>query len=98
MNTKKDSTYWLSHDELDAQLDGSGVLWLRLNRPNSLNAVTSEMVYALTLAVDKARHDPAVRVVVLTGNGRAFCAGADLKQSEQRNNVPRANVEFIRLF
>src|SRR5699024_4451697 len=60
--------------------------------------VTSELVEALTLAVSKARNDPTVRVVVLTGNGRAFCAGADLKQSEQRNNVPGANVEFIRLF
>jgi len=50
-----------------------------LNRPASLNAVDDAVAAAVGQALDSAATDPDVRVVVLTGSGRAFCAGADLK-------------------
>lgn len=53
--------------------------WLTLNRPDKLNSMTRDMVESMTATLNAWRDDPAVRVVVLTGNGRAFCAGADLK-------------------
>lgn len=56
-----------------------GALWLTLNRPAALNSLTPEIVQGLERALALAEHDAAVRAVVLTGNGRAFCAGADLK-------------------
>jgi enoyl-CoA hydratase len=56
-----------------------GVRWLTLNRPERLNAVSRELYAALAGAVAEADADPSVRAVVLTGAGRAFCAGADLK-------------------
>jgi len=56
-----------------------GALWLTLNRTAALNAITPEVVEALDSALSSAESDPAVHAVVLTGNGRAFCAGADLK-------------------
>jgi len=56
-----------------------GALWLTLNRPASLNALTPELVRGLDRALAAVESDPEVRAVVLTGNGRAFCAGADLK-------------------
>lgn len=56
-----------------------GLLWLRLNRPHRLNAVDEPLYRALTAEVDRADRDPSVRAIVLTGAGRAFCAGADLK-------------------
>lgn len=56
-----------------------GALWLTLNRPSALNSLTPEIVQGLEHALALAEHDDAVRAVVLTGNGRAFCAGADLK-------------------
>ncbi|ALL79754.1 hypothetical protein AD006_32005 (plasmid) [Pseudonocardia sp. EC080610-09] len=54
-----------------------GVRTLRLARPDRLNAVTAPTLDALCDAVEAADADPGVRVVVLTGTGRAFCAGAD---------------------
>jgi enoyl-CoA hydratase/carnithine racemase len=55
-----------------------GVLLLTLNRPDKLNAYTAQMGRELTAAFQRADADDAVRVVVVTGAGRAFCAGADI--------------------
>ena len=56
-----------------------GVAVIRLNRPEALNAFTAAMGVGLKNAVGAAVADEAVRVVVLTGSGRGFCAGADMK-------------------
>jgi enoyl-CoA hydratase/carnithine racemase len=56
----------------------SGIATIRLHRPERLNAFTVEMARELVEAFDLADSDDAVRVVVVTGEGRAFCAGADL--------------------
>ena len=56
-----------------------GVATLTMNRPEARNALTSEMQAALAEAVPRLAADPAVRVVVLTGAGGAFCAGGDVK-------------------
>jgi 2-(1,2-epoxy-1,2-dihydrophenyl)acetyl-CoA isomerase len=64
------------------QLDES-VLTITLNRPEQLNALTWEMMRLLRDALEQASIDPAVRVVVLTGNGRGFCAGGDIRNREQ---------------
>jgi len=55
----------------------AGVLELRLNRPERLNALTLDLVRDLLAAVQAGAADPAVRVILLTGEGRAFCAGKD---------------------
>lgn len=55
------------------------VQWLCLNRPDVLNALNSELLVALETAIDAAVADPEVRIIALTGNGRAFSAGGDLK-------------------
>src|SRR5471032_1260408 len=52
---------------------------IRLNRPEALNAFTAGMGVALRKAVGAAVADESVRVIVLTGAGRGFCAGADMK-------------------
>jgi enoyl-CoA hydratase/carnithine racemase len=52
---------------------------LTLNRPDSRNAVNREMAYALEARVDETESDPDVWLVLLTGAGSTFCAGADLK-------------------
>jgi E-phenylitaconyl-CoA hydratase len=56
------------------------VALLALNRPESRNAIDQTLADALEGAFTRLREDDAVRVVVLTGSGAAFCAGADLKQ------------------
>ena len=55
-----------------------GVLTITLNRPNVLNSFNLDMADALLNALRVAADDPLVRAVLLTGNGRAFCAGQDL--------------------
>jgi enoyl-CoA hydratase/carnithine racemase len=57
-----------------------GVALLTLNRPESLNALNRELFGALGEALQLVRDDEAVRVAVITGTGRAFCAGADMKE------------------
>lgn len=61
-----------------------GVAWLRLNRPERLNAVNTEMRRALIEALKQVERDDSVRVVVLTGEGRAFCSGADIRELGER--------------
>jgi enoyl-CoA hydratase/carnithine racemase len=57
-----------------------GVLVLTLNRPAQFNALSDELLAALQRALDAAARDTTVRVVVIAGAGRAFCAGHDLKE------------------
>jgi methylglutaconyl-CoA hydratase len=54
------------------------VLWLTMNRPQVHNAFNSEMIGELAAAFGEAKKDPDVRLVILTGAGESFCAGADL--------------------
>jgi len=63
---------------LDVTVDEDGVMLLRLNRPEQLNAFTVEMANELVQAFERASEDDAVRAVVVTGAGKAFCAGMDL--------------------
>jgi methylglutaconyl-CoA hydratase len=66
-------------DILLAARDG-GVLTLTLNRPDKRNALSRELIDALRAAADQADLDPDVRVVVIRGAGRDFCAGLDLAE------------------
>jgi 2-(1,2-epoxy-1,2-dihydrophenyl)acetyl-CoA isomerase len=61
------------------EVDG-GVAWLRLNRPEAMNSLDNALKDALVEALSRVGEDPAVRCVVLTGSGRAFCVGQDLKE------------------
>jgi 2-(1,2-epoxy-1,2-dihydrophenyl)acetyl-CoA isomerase len=64
--------------EVESERDG-GVMTIRLNRPDVLNAFNASMHAAFATALKDAR-DPGVRAVVLTGAGRAFCVGQDLRE------------------
>ncbi|MBL0713477.1 MAG: enoyl-CoA hydratase/isomerase family protein [Desulfosarcina sp.] len=63
--------------------DGATAL-IYLNRPRVLNAMNRQLWIDLQAALDRARADPAIRVVIITGEGRAFSSGADLKDSKDR--------------
>lgn len=68
----------MSFSELSYERRGSGA-WIRLCRPEALNTLTPGLVAECNAALDQAADDAHVMAVVLTGAGRAFCAGADLK-------------------
>ncbi|MCB2069370.1 MAG: enoyl-CoA hydratase/isomerase family protein, partial [Ottowia sp.] len=59
--------------------DGA-VAILTLNRPQTLNSFTRQMHHELWAALDQVEANRAIRALVLTGAGRAFCAGADLSE------------------
>lgn len=66
---------------------------VRLNRPDRLNAWTDRMAVEYRFALERADADPAVRVIVVTGAGRGFCAGADLQALDglaDRGTYPEA--------
>jgi 2-(1,2-epoxy-1,2-dihydrophenyl)acetyl-CoA isomerase len=58
----------------------AGVGWIRLNRPEKMNAIGTLTRGQLADAIKQAERDDAIRVVVLTGSGRAFCSGADVTE------------------
>ncbi len=60
--------------------DDRGVNWLTLNRPAAFNTLSEEMLAALQAALDAVAADPAARIVVLAAEGKAFCAGHNLKE------------------
>lgn len=73
--------------------DRDGVAWLTLNRPRAYNALSLELMAALQHELDGIAEDRAVRVVVIAGAGKGFCAGHDLKQ--MRANDSRAAHEAV---
>ena len=65
--------------EIERQPMGNGAMeWWRLNSPQTRNALTDEMVLALSEQCARATSDPQLRLIVLTGNGGNFCAGGSL--------------------
>ena len=63
------------------------VVELTLNRPDSMNALNRALIAELTAAFRAAAHDDNLRAIVLTGAGRAFCAGVDLKELSASQDV-----------
>jgi 2-(1,2-epoxy-1,2-dihydrophenyl)acetyl-CoA isomerase len=74
-------------DGLRVEVDGA-VATLTLDRPEALNALTVPVKVALRQAFESLSADRAVRAVILTGAGRAFCAGQDLAEREQPDAAP----------
>jgi len=67
----------MNYDTIQWQVD-AGILTLRLHRPEQLNAFTVQMMSELVDAFGRASEDDTVKAIVVTGSGRAFCAGMDL--------------------
>lgn len=69
---------------IKSETDGN-VLKITLNRPDKFNSFNREMALALQDALDKAAIDHSIRAVLLTGEGKAFCAGQDLSEAMDAN-------------
>jgi 2-(1,2-epoxy-1,2-dihydrophenyl)acetyl-CoA isomerase len=99
-----------SSDVERVRLDIDGpIATVSLDRPNKLNALYPEMILRLVDVIEQVRRDNAVRVMVLRGEGRAFCAGDDLApedrfkygppdlQTRMRTGFPRAVIDMLTL-
>src|SRR5690349_10378858 len=71
-----------------------GVATLTLNRPDRLNALSTPIMEGLNEALPRLARDPAVGAIVLTGAGRAFCAGGDVKRMAEEK-VERSGDEAV---
>ena len=83
------STAYRDYEDLTATLDDAGVLVATLDRPERLNAFNGPLRRSIRRLIDTVATDDDVRVLVITGNGRGFCSGADLT-AEDRSPVPVA--------
>lgn len=72
------------------EVTADGIAVVTLNRPEKLNAFDERMIRELRTVVWKANFDDAIRVLVITGEGRAFCAGRDIAGLDYENNLKTA--------
>lgn len=86
-----------SYDTVLSRLKGDGVRLISLNRPKSLNAMNRQLIDDVAQAFDEANADEATRVIIFTGEGRAFCAGDDRQAHVHPKNEAEARdlVEAI---
>jgi trans-feruloyl-CoA hydratase/vanillin synthase len=85
-----------AYETLLFEVDADGVGTLTLNRPAKRNAMSPQLHRDVAAALEEIRYDPAVRVLVITGAGPAFCAGMDLK--EFFTELGDKPAEFDRIF
>lgn len=78
-----------TYETITFETDERGVALLTLNRPDSLNAISWQMVEEMHACLSSIEQDYSVRVIILTGAGRGFCSGTDLKAGAQEH--PGAN-------
>ena len=84
-------------ETISVEVDARGVATLMLNRPEKHNAMSGEMLTELKEAAEQLAKDDTVRVVVLTGAGKSFCAGGDLGwMQKQRDLEPEARGKEAR--
>ena len=67
--------------------DKGAVRWIWMNRPQAMNAITPKMLTDLNTVLKTAEEDRNVRVIVLSGKGRGFCSGLDLKQAAKGEGI-----------
>jgi len=70
----------------------NGVAKITMNRPDKYNAVTQELAFAFQKALDECASDKSIRAIVITGNGRAFCAGQDLAEATDENGIELESI------
>ena len=84
----------MTYETLLTETD-DGVLLVRLNRPEALNALNGQLMDEMTAALDAGEADEAVRCFVITGSDRAFAAGADIKEMAPKSYADVFAEDFI---
>ncbi len=85
----------MQYKTITYECKGSGG-WITLNRPKNMNALSMQMLDELETAFTECRSNDSIKAIVITGNGRAFCAGADLKGvMSSIKNAKRGAKDFL---
>ncbi|WP_313629612.1 enoyl-CoA hydratase/isomerase family protein [Pseudomonas sp.] len=79
---------------IEMSVDDDGIAILTLNRPEARNAISDDMRSLLIERLEEIASDPAIRALVVTGTGKGFCAGGDIKGMEKRMSAPAGEVAF----
>jgi len=85
----------MTYETLIVEVPQPGVTLVRLNRPEALNALNSQLLTELCAALDAAETDETVRCLVLTGSARAFAAGADIKEMSDKSYAQMFAADFF---
>jgi len=78
---------------LTETVDRIGVI--RLNRPDALNALNVDVMYAVVDAAEAFQADPNIMAIVLTGNEKAFAAGADIKEMNSKSYIEMQQADWV---
>lgn len=89
--------YLQKFPHLEVQVKHNHQLWIRLNNPEQMNAITIPMIESLTTALKHADFDKSIRVIVLTGNGKSFCAGGDIKAMKDKTGMFEGESNELRM-
>ena len=85
----------MTYQTLIVETPATGVQLIRLNRPEALNALNSQLLEDLGQALDAAAGDAEVRCLVLTGSAKAFAAGADIKEMSDKSYAQMMTLDFF---
>ena len=85
------TTHGAGHNEVLYEIEDGAIALITLNAPERMNTISRDMLGELTRLLVKANEDPAVRCVILTGVGRAFCAGLDLREARDGGGISAAS-------
>lgn len=79
---------------IEMQVDDLGILTLKLNRPDKLNSLNKNAFHELQQAFTEAQQSSQIKAILLTGNGKAFCAGTDINELAEADSI--TGLEFAR--
>lgn len=82
---------------IEVKVKESNQLWVSLNNPDQMNAITSEMIQSLVSVLSHADFDKQILVIVLTGAGKNFCAGGDIKAMEEKSGMFAGEANELRM-
>ncbi len=91
------SFYQKDFAHLSLTVKNSHQLWVSLNNPDQMNAITTEMIESLVSVLKFADFDKNIRVIVITGLGKSFCAGGDIKAMEDKSGMFEGESNELRM-
>lgn len=91
------SFYQQKFPHLEVSVKETHQLWITLNNPDQMNAITIPMIDSLVSVLKHADFDKNIRVIVLTGAGKSFCAGGDIKAMEDKSGMFEGESNELRM-